>query len=151
VGERSDFSRYNRHLVPLTPVASGGSVSGDRLPAYPALKDLPAGAAVTLETSSPGPSTDSATIETIRRMAGYIRKCIGDRQCQAAARYAWERFGAGRTDPMSLAWAAFWYVKHCVRFRSDEATMLRIGAAGNYDLLIAPDVLTRMDAPAEDC
>jgi hypothetical protein len=84
-------------------------------------------------------------------MAGYIRKAIGDRGVQAAAEYAWRHFGEGEKTPAMLWWAAFWYVKHCVKFRVDEATMFRIGAQNSFDLLIAPDVLVRMQDPAEDC
>jgi hypothetical protein len=103
------------------------------------------------EVSSPGLNTDSATAETARRMGAYITKAIADPGCQAAAEYAWRHFaGENKTAPM-LAWAAFWYVKHCIKFRLDEATMFRIGRDGEFDLLIAPDVLVRMQSPAEDC
>jgi hypothetical protein len=137
------------YLVPLTPVST--NVDPYPVRSQPAVKALPPGKHVELEVSSPGETTDSATIETVRRMAGYIRKSKVDPACQAAAEYAWRHFAAGKTDPSSLAWAAFWYVKHCVTFRNDETTMFRIGAQHNFDLLIAPDVLVRMRDPAEDC
>ena len=49
------------------------------------------------------------------------------------------------------AWAVFWFVKHQVRFCVDEAPMFRLGEPNQQDLLISPDVLIRMEDPAEDC
>lgn len=92
------------------------------------------GRRIVLETSAPGDNTDAATAETARRMGEYIRKAIGDRGVQACAEYAWRHFAAGQTTPGMLAWAAHWYVKHCVSFRQDEATMFRVGAPGQFDL-----------------
>lgn len=106
---------------------------------------------IVAEESSPGDNTDTATAETTRRMGAYIKKAIADPACQAAAEYAWRHFAGGMRNVPMLAWAAFWYVKHCVKFRLDEATMFRIGREGEFDLLIAPDVLVRMKDPAEDC
>jgi hypothetical protein len=74
-----------------------------------------------------------------------------------AAAYARDRFAMGSTDPAALAWGCFWYVKHCVKFRLDEGTMLQIGESHDaygqqqQDLLIAPAVLVRMRNPSEDC
>ena len=84
-------------------------------------------------------------------MADYIRKCVEDPQVQAAADYAWRRFGAGSADPAMKCWGVFWWVKHCVKFRLDEATLFRIGETNQQDFLTAPDVLLRMKDPAEDC
>lgn len=84
-------------------------------------------------------------------MCEYIRSGVSDPAVRAAAEYAWRHFAGGRTDPAMLAWAAFWYVKHCVKFRQDEATMFRIRQQGEFDLLISPGVLVRMQKPAEDC
>jgi hypothetical protein len=96
-------------------------------------------------------STDEATIQTVRRMCEYIRSSAQDTGVQAAAEYAARHFAIDGGSQVSLAWAVFWYVKHCVKFRQDEATMFRIGRANEYDLLIAPDVLVRMKDPSEDC
>lgn len=84
-------------------------------------------------------------------MADFIRKCVDDPQVRAAARYAWERFGLGSSDPAMKCWGVFWWVKHCVRFRLDEATMFQMGERNQQDLLIAPDVLLRFKNPSEDC
>jgi hypothetical protein len=95
--------------------------------------------------------TDTSTLQTVQMMCRYIAQGVEDPQVQAAARYAFDHFAAGSDRPDMLAWATFWYMKHCVRFRQDEATMFRIGAANEFDLLIAPAVLVRMKDPAEDC
>ena len=50
-----------------------------------------------------------------------------------------------------LAWAAFWFAKHNVKFVVDEAPMFRLGETGQQDLLISPSVLIRMQKPEEDC
>jgi hypothetical protein len=84
-------------------------------------------------------------------MAEYIRDSAGDPGVRAAAEYAQRHFGRGSRSPAMLAWAVFWYVKHCVEFRNDEATLFRIGERDQQDLLISPSVLVRMKKPAEDC
>lgn len=84
-------------------------------------------------------------------MADFINKSVADPQVQAAADYAWRHFGMGRPEPAMKCWGVFWWVKHCITFRLDEATMFRIGQRGQQDLLVAPDVLVRMDKPSEDC
>jgi hypothetical protein len=95
--------------------------------------------------------TDAATLETVRMMCEYIDQGIADPQVQACADYAFRRFGAGVDTPAAKCWAVFWWVKHCITFRNDEATMFRVGDRNQQDLLIAPPVLTRMKDPAEDC
>jgi hypothetical protein len=95
--------------------------------------------------------SDGATAQTVRMMCDYVRKCVADPQVQAAADYAWRRFGAGSADPAMKCWGVFWWVKHCIKFRLDEATLFRIGERNQQDLLTAPDVLLRMKHPAEDC
>lgn len=95
--------------------------------------------------------SDTATAQTVRMMADYINKCVADPQVIAAADYAWKRFALGRPEPAMKCWGVFWWVKHCIRFRLDEATMFRIGEKDQQDLLMAPDVLLRMKDPAEDC
>lgn len=69
----------------------------------------------------------------------------------AAAAYAKKHFARGLSDPAALCWGVFWYVKHCVKFRLDEATMFQVGEQNQQDLLIAPAVLVRMNDPSEDC
>jgi hypothetical protein len=95
--------------------------------------------------------SDGATLQTVRMMAEYVRKCVNDSQVQAAADYAWKRFAMGSPDPAAKCWGVFWWVKHCIKFRLDEATMFRVGEKDQQDFLTAPDVLLRMKEPAEDC
>lgn len=95
--------------------------------------------------------TDGATEQTVQKMCEYIRWGAADPRVQAAAAYARKYFAMGRSDQAMLAWAVFWYVKHCVKFRNDEATLFRLGEKDQQDLLIAPAVLVRMAKPSEDC
>lgn len=84
-------------------------------------------------------------------MCELIRESAADPVVQQCAQIAKQRFAAGNNDPAWLAWGVFWYVKHYVKFRSDEATMFRVGEANQQDLLISPAVLVRMKDPSEDC
>lgn len=85
-------------------------------------------------------------------MAEYIRFGAVDPAIEATAEYAVRHFSFGSDrSPASLAWAVFWYVKHCIKFRLDEATMFRVGLEDEHDFLTAPSVLVRMKDPSEDC
>lgn len=106
---------------------------------------------VVLEREAAADDSDTATAQTVRRMCQYIRESAGDPMIQRAAAYAHQRFGAGANSPEAKAWGAFWWTKHCIKFRLDEATMFRIGERDQQDLLISPAVLVRMKSPAEDC
>src|SRR5271154_1219045 len=105
---------------------------------------------IAIEETPAGESSDEATVRTVAKMCEYIRAAIDDPGVRAAAQYAANHFAVDGS-PGSLVWAVFWYVKHCVKFRQDEATMFRVGREQEYDLLIAPAVLVRMQDPAEDC
>jgi len=83
-------------------------------------------------------------------MCALIRDSATDPLVQQCAAYAKKHFACGSDDPAALAWGVFWYVKHCVKFRSDEGTMMQIGEHA-LDLLTAPAVLVRMRNPSEDC
>jgi hypothetical protein len=106
---------------------------------------------VVAESTAAAPDTDRATEQTVERMASYIRDSIRDPLVRGCAEYAWRRFGMGLASPAMKAWAVFWWVKHSVKFRLDEATMFRVGLKDEQDLLIGPSVLVRMKDPAEDC
>jgi len=95
--------------------------------------------------------TDGATQQTVRKMCDLIAESVKDPVVQACAAYAKKHFARGSSDPAAILWGVFWYIKHCVKFRSDEGTMLQVGETGSQDLLIAPAVLVRMDKPSEDC
>lgn len=104
-----------------------------------------------MQSTPAGDNSDTSTARTVRMMCDYISQSFGDERVRQAAAYAFDHFAAGRNDPGMIAWAVFWYVKHCVTLRRDEATLFRIGAQNEFDLLIAPSVLVRMKEPAEDC
>jgi hypothetical protein len=106
---------------------------------------------VVVQAVPAGDHTDTSTARTVAMMCDYIAQSVDDPGVQQAAAYCFNHFAAGRRDPGMLAWAVFWYVKHCVKLRQDEATLFRIGARDEFDLLIAPSVLVRMKNPAEDC
>ena len=95
--------------------------------------------------------TDTATVQTVERMADYIGRATKDDRVRACADYAWRRFGCGSEALSAKAWGVFFWCKHSVRFRTDEATMRRVGLNDEQDLLIEPALLVRMLDPAEDC
>lgn len=101
--------------------------------------------------------SDGATRQTVEKMCELIRESASDPYVQRCAAYARDRFAMGSADPAALTWGVFWYVKHCVKFRLDEGTMLQVGESHDaygqqqQDLLIAPAVLVRMKDPSEDC
>jgi hypothetical protein len=98
-----------------------------------------------------GGDTDTATARTVDLMARFIRESAADPHVVRCAENAWRRFGQSIDTPAAKAWAVFWWVKHVLKFRIDEATMFRIGERDEQDLLISPAVLLRMQNPAEDC
>jgi hypothetical protein len=106
---------------------------------------------IALSRTPAADDTDGATRQTVQKMCELIRESAADPLVQQCAAYAKKHFACGNSDPAWLAWGVFWYVKHCVKFRNDEATMFRVGEANQQDLLIAPAVLVRMKDPSEDC
>jgi len=117
-----------------------------------AAQTWPISAAIECDRIPAGDSTDVATERTIRMMAEYIRYGAVDPAIEATAEYAARHFSFGSDrSPAALAWAVFWYVKHCIKFRLDEATMFRVGLRDEHDFLTAPSVLVRMKDPSEDC
>ncbi len=98
-----------------------------------------------------GDDTETATARTIRLMGEYIRASAADPHVIECAQNAWRRFGLAIDTPAAKCWAVFWWVKHVLKFRLDEATMFRVGERDEQDLLISPAVLLRMKNPAEDC
>ena len=105
---------------------------------------------IALERIQTDDNTDTLTQATVKKMCALIRDSATDPLVQRCAAYAQKHFACGSSDPGALAWAVFWYVKHCVKFRSDEGTMMQVGEQA-LDLLTAPAVLVRMKDPGEDC
>lgn len=108
--------------------------------------------AIALERFPAATDTDSVTSQTVGLMCRYINEAAdSDPAVQAAASWAANHYARGSDDPTMLAWAAFWFAKHNVKFVVDEAPLFRLGEAGQQDLLISPSVLIRMRNPQEDC
>lgn len=106
--------------------------------------------AIALERIPTDDNTDELTQTTVKKMCALIRDSSTDPIVKRCAAYAKNHFASGSSDPAALAWGVFWYVKHCVKFRSDEGTMMQVGEQA-LDLLTAPAVLVRMQNPSEDC
>lgn len=105
---------------------------------------------IALERIQTDDNTDTLTQATVQKMCALIRDSATDPLVKQCAAYARNRFASGSSDPAAIAWGVFWYVKHCVKFRSDEGTMMQVGEQA-LDLLTAPAVLVRMKDPSEDC
>lgn len=106
---------------------------------------------IALNRTAAAADTDTATRQTIQKMCELIRESASDPEVQRVAQYVKKHFACGSDDPAMLAWGVFWWMKHSIKFRSDEATMFRVGEQNQQDLLISPAVLVRMKDPSEDC
>lgn len=98
-----------------------------------------------------------ATDRTVELMCKYISTAVADPIVQRAAADAWRRFGttakglSARSLDVLKCWAAFWWVKHAIKFQRDETTMFELGVGDEHDLLINPALLLRAKDPKEDC
>jgi hypothetical protein len=133
------------------PPTSTPATSSDARSIRPFSPLPPVSDRIVVERTKAAADTDTATKQTVEKMCEYIRAGAIDEQVKACADYAWRKFGMGLDNPALKCWAVFWWLKHSIKFRSDEATMFRVGEEGQQDLLIAPAVLARMKDPAEDC
>lgn len=115
------------------------------------LANLPSGRAVVVGRERASGDSYTSTAQTVRRMCELIQEGASDSAVRAIAARAWERYGSGIDLPAAKCWAVFWWVKHHVKFRSDEGMMLAVGETDQFDLLISPALLVRMKQPAEDC
>ena len=106
---------------------------------------------VQLQTFPAAQGTDAVTAQTVGIMCSYIKDACADPVIRLAAQHALKNYGQDANDPAMRAWAAFWFVKHQVKFVVDEAPMMRLGRPNEQDLLMSPSVLIRMDKPQEDC
>lgn len=111
---------------------------------------------LTLERFPAPADTDSATRDTVALMCRYISESAADPYVQQCAAWVRDRYAAG-SDAASIAWGVFWFVKHFCKFVIDESPMFRIEQRvpgmgyAQQDLLIAPNVLLRMEKPQGDC
>ena len=95
--------------------------------------------------------TDSelSTEQTVRKMCELIREGAAHPLIQSIARTL-GRWGDG--SPVKVAWDAFWFCKHRIRFALDEHAVLALfGEQDQVDFLISPPVLLSMRRPAGDC
>ncbi len=106
---------------------------------------------IVLDRTHAATDTDTATRQTIAKMCELIRDSATDPEVQRIALHIKKRFACDSSDPAELAWGVFWWMKHSIKFRTDEATMFRLGQSNEQDLLISPAVLVRMKDPSEDC
>ena len=114
-------------------------------------RPVPSDPPLALQRTPAADDTDQATRQTIQKMCELIRESVSDPEIQKIAAYIKDRFAQGSDDPAMICWAVFWWMKHSIKFRSDEATMFRVGEQNQQDLLISPAVLVRMKDPSEDC
>ncbi len=95
--------------------------------------------------------SDTSTRQTVALMCRHVREAEADpllRKLAAHIRASW----ALHPNERQTAWAVFWFCKHHIRFRSDEAAVLSLlNSTDEIDLLIAPGVLMRMRRPEGDC
>lgn len=107
---------------------------------------------IALERYAAANDTDSVTAQTVGLMCRYINEAAdSDPAIQQAAQWGANHYAQASSDPNMLAWAAFWFAKHNVKFVVDEAPLFRLGEADQQDMLISPSVLIRMQKPQEDC
>lgn len=96
---------------------------------------------------------DHATQQTVQLMAREIRKSAADPHVQSAARTALVKYSQGRRGAYAACWAAWWSVRHNLKFVSDD-TLLRGIPTPNppeMELLVSPAVMVRSSEPQGDC
>jgi len=105
--------------------------------------------------STPGdPDDNKATAQTVALMCKHIEgAATKDQATQSAARMAMGRYGNVALPPLKRrAWAAWWYVKHLVKFIQDDTLLVSmLNERDQRELLISPAVMVRMSKPQGDC
>lgn len=153
----SDFGALPENVLDPEPDPIAAAAPGnDRQKAIASANDHK-----TTMASAPGPvvaeaveasdDNDTATKQTVEMMCKYVRAALTDPYIEYLARGACHLFSRDNSDPMSAAWAVFWFLKHRVKKTYDEATMFRLGVPNQQDLLTDPRVLLRTRDAAEDC
>jgi hypothetical protein len=95
---------------------------------------------------------DLATQQTIERMCRHIHECANDPAVIGAARTALNSFGAGQPGARNAAWAAFWSIKHTVKFVEDDQLLRGLTPdPPELELLVSPSVMVRSSDPRGDC
>jgi hypothetical protein len=96
---------------------------------------------------------DHATAQTVGLMAKQIRQCAQDPAVQAAARNALLKYSQGRTGAYAACWAAWWSIRHTLKFMSDDSLLRNIPTPNppELELLVSPSVMVRARSPQGDC
>ena len=99
---------------------------------------------------------DTAVSQVVAIMAGHVRNAATDTAVPEYARSAALQFGglSGDTSDANrvAAVACWWWAKLYIKFVHHETLMRQIiGESGNFQGLIAPEILVRMDKPEGDC
>jgi hypothetical protein len=96
---------------------------------------------------------EHSTAQTVGLMAEQIRKCAQDPAVQAAARNALLKYSQGRTGAYAACWAAWWSIRHTLKFTSDDSLLRNIPTPNppELELLVAPSVMVRARSPQGDC
>ena len=97
-----------------------------------------------------------ATHETILYMCGLVRDSAKDPVIPEAAADALKRFafwmGGDKQSPGVLSECCWWWVKHAIKFVHHQKLLRAwLGKSDELQLLIAPDVLLKMQQPKGDC
>lgn len=97
--------------------------------------------------------SDVATRQTVERMAQHVRTDSADPLVEWCAQDARRRFAGSVPSRRSDAWAAWWFVKHCVKFEQDDSLLSRLlnDHDQQMELLISPAVMLRMQSRRGDC
>ena len=96
---------------------------------------------------------EHSTAQTVGLMAEQIRKCAQDPAVQAAARNALLKYSQGRTGAYAACWAAWWSIRHTLKFTSDDSLLRNIPTPNppELELLVSPSVMVRARSPQGDC
>jgi hypothetical protein len=95
--------------------------------------------------------TDLWTRQTVGLMCRHIREALKDPAVLKLAREVHAKWGLGPSHTRDC-WAVFWWLKHHVRFRHDEAAVFALfNERDQVDFLISPSVLIRMRPMEGDC
>jgi hypothetical protein len=94
-----------------------------------------------------------ATAQTVGLMAEQIRQCAKDPAVQAAARNALVKYSQGRGGAYAACWAAWWSIRHTLKFVSDDSILQNIPTPNppELELLVSPSVMVRSRNPQGDC
>jgi hypothetical protein len=116
------------------------------------LSQLPAGwQPIPRRVPTSDTDTNQSTLDTVLEMVRLVHR---DAASWPNVRAVAERLGRWGRGPVGrrITWEVFWFVKHRVRYLSDDWGVLGLcGETGKIDYLVSPPVLLAMRRPAGDC